>query len=375
MSNAQESLGAYEVDVQSDPSSQVRQDPHTIDILGNAEQYTHQFDRRTLPDIDGFGWEACPEQEGSAEILEYWRLDGSLSDELEHENIPGTGAAIISGADDYLREHAVSEIEVPKYYTQFEDIETHYRWSADGQTHIIWRFLKKVVRLSNGYGNIDPVTTRVVLCDTGYIFVSGPRGAFLVAIPPSRPLRRRDDLSNPPESVLTEIHGILIPEENPQYQEGFKRYLSLLSDSPYPAPTGHGGFNEVTHIIETTADDALVGGNSLKIMQSHDQGFQETIGVYSRRCEGANCVVSVGPTHLPGDIGDEVEIGDDSISIGASDVTRGVVTGYKTEWQEKERVFSHSDVIELNFTVIVGLLTPDLTVTRRRLPVASFDTA
>jgi len=363
------------MEVQSDPSAQVRQDPHTLDILGSADEYTHRLDRDALPDIDGYDWEALPEQEGPAEILEYWRLDQQhFDDDLSHENVPGVGAAILSGADKYLREHAVSEIEVPDYYSRFEDIETHYRWSADGQTHITWQFLKKVVRLANGYGNIDPVTTRVVLCDTGYLFVSGPRGGFLVSIPSGRALRDQDDLSNPPESVFTEIQGISVPEENPQYQDGFGRFLSLLSDSPYPSPTGHGGFNGATHIIETTVDDARVTGNMLKVARTHDASLRETVGVYSKQCAGANYVVSVDPGHLPGIIGDEVEIGGDGISIGASDVTRGVIIGYRTEWQEKERVFSHSDVIELNFNVVVGLLTPDLGITRRRLPIASFDT-
>jgi len=376
MSNSQQSLGNYGIDVQSEPSTQVRQDPHTIDILGSAHTYTTQsLKRDNLPDIEGFDWEVQPVQHGPAEVLEYWRLDGKFHDDLSHEKIPGSGGVIVHGADGYLREHALSEIEIPDYYTRFEDIETRYRWSADGLTHISWRFLKRAVRLSNGSGRIDPVTTRVILCDTGHLFVSGPRGAFLVEIPPGHALRHGDDLPEPPDSVYEDIFGLRIPEENPTLQTAFERLLQLLSKSSYPSPVSHGGFNEVSHILETTEGTTFVNENNLRIVRGQSDTYQETVGVYSRQCEGANYVVSVDSTHLPGKVGEEVTLSDDSSSFG-EDETTGIITGYRTEWREDDHIApSSSGIVSLQFNVIVGLITPELTVTRRRLNVASFEPA
>ncbi|MDT3437865.1 hypothetical protein [Haloarcula sp. 1CSR25-25] len=375
MNNSQQGLGSYGVNVENNPGSQVRQDPHTIGILGSADDYaTHSMNREVLPDIEGFDWEVQPVQQGPVKILEYWRLDGKFHDDLSHEEIPGSGGIIIHGADDYLRDHALSEINVPEYYTSFDEMDTHYRWSADGRTHISWRFLKRAVRLSNGYGRIDPVTTRVVLCDTGHLFVSGPRGAFLVDIPPGRIFRNGDDLPEPPDSVYETIRGIQVPEENPELQTAFERYIGLLSESPYPSPISHAGFNGADHVLETTSGTTVVNENSLKIVGGQAESFEITVGVYSRQCEGTNFVVSVDPMHLPGKIGEEVTLADDITSFGSTGDTTGIITGYRTEWREDDHIApSSSGVSTLRFNLIVGLITPDLTVTRRRINVAAFE--
>ncbi|RLM94301.1 hypothetical protein [Haloarcula sp. Atlit-7R] len=375
MSNSQQSLGDYGIDIESNPESQDRQDPHTIGILGSADDYApHSIDREGLPNINGFDWEVQPVQYGPAEILEYWRLDGDFHDGLSHEKIPGSGGIIIRGADDYLREHALTEIEVPDYYTRFENEETHCRWSADGRTHISWRFLKRAVRLSNGYGRIDPVTTRVILCDTGHLFVSGPRGAFLVDIPPGRIFRNGDDLPEPPDSVYETIRGIQVPEENPELRTAFERYFRLLSESPYPSPISHAGFNGADHVLETTSEKTVVNDNNLKVLGGQTKPFEDTVGVYSRQCESTNFVVSVDPMHLPGEIGEEVTLSDDITSFGSSGDTTGIITGYRTNWREEDHIApSSSGVSTLHFNLIVGLIMPDLTVTRRRINVATFE--
>ena len=376
LGEVQQGLGDYGVDVAEDSDSQVREEPETIDVTGSADGYAaHTLDRSQLPDIEGFDWEGRPVQRGPAEVLEYWRLDSDFHEDLSHENIPGTGAVVISGADAYLEEHAIAEIDVPDYYTRFEELDTRYRWSADGQTHISYQFLKRAVRLSNGYGNIDPVTTRVVLCDTGFLFVTGPRGAFLIDLPPGRPLRNRNDLPEPPEGVYEDIRGISIPEENPTLRQAFERYLTLLSESSLPSPTGHAGFNEVDHILKTSEGKKLVGENSLRIINGQANSYTDTVGVYSKQCEGATHVVTVDSTHLPGEVGDKVTIEENSGGLlSSSESTTGIVSGYRTEWREETGVSRrHSGVTKLNFNVVVGILKQNLTVTRRRLPIATFE--
>ena len=143
-----------------------------LDSIGLYE--TGTLDEDLFPEITGYHWEVFPTKYDQIEAVEWWRSStqpryGSDSEQAEPENIPGSGGVIISGAEEYLREHALTEIDLPEYYSRFEDeVGTVFRLSVDGITHIDWRQIKRAVRLSNGGGRIDTATTRVVLCKLPY---------------------------------------------------------------------------------------------------------------------------------------------------------------------------------------------------------------
>jgi hypothetical protein len=161
MNGASSSLTEFGVDVPKEPIKRVRQPVDTLSVLPGISKYeVGTLDKDLFPELTGWHWEAIPTEYGEIEAVEWWRASNIAGNQdyerPDPENIPGSGGVIISGAEEYLREHALTEIDLPKYYSRFEDIVgTVFRWSVDGITHIDWRQVKRAVRLANGSGRID----------------------------------------------------------------------------------------------------------------------------------------------------------------------------------------------------------------------------
>jgi len=381
----QDNLGEYGVDVSVEPIEQVRQPPSTISIVGKADRFVTAapsrvsscIDNEQLPEIAGYYW-GLPEVDDGLVTVELERMKDLSRHGPDRrddpENIPGDARIIAKGTGDsfsldrFLRDHALSEVDLPEYYTRFEDLETIYRWSVDGVTHITGRFLQKCVRLANGSGKIDTGQTRAIVTDQDELIVTGPRGAFICPIwslPDEAP-------PEPPAEATHTVGEFDVAEERPKHREGLERYLQMLEESPYPSIIAYRGLGNGVHRFETASGEVVeVSHNEVNIAWGQTDTLAETVGAYSTEQGDTLCTAVVDD--LPGGVGEEVTIAKDGGRYGESEELTGILTGYRTEWDVHEPIRGLSGRgLEVYFRVRFGLLHPDGTLTLEQRELASF---
>jgi hypothetical protein len=394
MSETQGTLAEFGIDSPKEPLERTRQSVESLSVLGSIEQYeTGTLDTDLFPDIKGYNWEALPTRYGQIEAMEWWRpspLPTFQEDSREDpENIPGSGGIIINGAKEYLREHALTEIDLPKYYTQFEDeVGSVFRWSVDGVTHIDWGQIERAVRLSNGAGRIDTATTRLVLCDTGDFIITGPRGCFLVEGFNSSYARQEYALPEPPDEAVVEIDGLSIPEESPKMQDALRRWVRLMKLSGLSPPVAHCqliaedtscGGGKVAHRFNTAADDDVeITANDLKIVDSQRESRDAVEGLhqFERPSRDDDTLYTAFIDDLPGEIGDSVTVQRDKDQWRRGETISGIISGYRSDWKVEKRVYGMSGKkrpVRVVFRVGMGLLQSDGTLDVHTREVAEFD--
>lgn len=394
MTETQESLQKFGVNAPKEPIERTRQPVDTISVLDSIGQYeTGSLDEDLFPEIKGYNWEALPTRYDQIEAMEWWRFSSlarfNNDDREDPENIPGSGGIIVSGAKEYLQEHALTEIDLPKYYSRFEnEVGTVHRWSVDGITHIDWQQIKRAVRLANGAGRIDTATTRVVLCDTGNLIVTGPRGCFIVEAFNSSYARREHALPQPPKEAVSTIQGLSIPEENPRMQDAIQRWVCLMKSSDFPTPTSHVQFiaddsqygdSTVAHRFKTaTGDEIEVCANDLNIVREQKECYDQIkrIHHHERAYRHDDMLYTAVVDELPGRIGETATIEEDRTAFGDGEEVTGMILGYRTSWEIERRVYGMSGrkrPVKLKYQVRTGLLQPDGSATVQTRDVAEFD--
>lgn len=394
MSETKETLRKFGVDATKEPIERIRQPVDTISVLDSISLYeTGTPDENLLPEITGYNWEIIPTEYDGIEAMEWWRAsDLARNQDYERqdpENIPGAGGVIISGAEEYLREHALTEIDLRKYYSQFEDeVGTVFRWSVNGITHIDWQQVKRAVRLSNGSDRIDTGTTRMILCDTGNLIVTGPRGCFIVEAFNSSNARQEYALPEPPEAAVADIEGFAIAEENPRMQAALRRWIQLVRSSPFPTPTEHRqlvaqspthGKTTVAHQFETAAGDEIeLKANNLNIIDGQRAPKKEVEGLhqFERPSRDDDTIYTAVVDDLPGEIGEQVTLQEDKTEWADGNKVSGVVSGYHADWKVQKRIYGMAGrkrPTELKLRVRVGILQSDGTLTVHSQDIAEFD--
>lgn len=394
MSETQETLRRFGVDTSKEPIERIRQPVDTISVLDSIGLYeTGTLDEDLLPEITGYNWEVIPTKYDEIEAMEWWRASQLAGNQdyqrQDPENIPGAGGVIISGAEEYLREHALTEIDLPKYYSQFEDeVGAVFRFSVDGITHIDWRQAKRAVRLSNGGGRIDAGTTRVVLCDTGNLIVTGPRGCFIVEAVNSSYYRQKDALPEPPEEAVINIKGLSIPEENPRMRAALKRWLHLVEQSDFSSPISHQQLvaespthenSTVAHRFKTDAGDGIeLTAKDLKIVHGQQRTRAEVAGFhrFERPSQGDDTIYTAVVDELPGEIGEPTTLCEDRTAWGDGEQVSGIISGYHADWKVEKRLYGMSArkrPTNVVFQVRVGILQSDGSLSVQTRKIAEFD--
>lgn len=385
--DGQAGLDDYGIDAPVE--AQTRPPKSELPLLGHAHKFEPDkspYDlhfRDSLPDIEGYSWEAAINQYGQAAGVEYWSRSsvGRYGDnEIEHENVPGEAAILVEGADRYLSKYALTALDFPPHYSKFESLANQYRWSVDGLTHIDWRFLKKCVRLANGSGRIDEEQTHLILCSPGAVVVSGPRGVFRVPLWRHGMVANNDPLPEPPDEAYYTIRGLEIPEEDPECRNALSRYIQFRNRSPYPNVDTHIKLDdsvdqcnvpvEVAHIFDTDRDGETIAvtENQLNIVHSHTENQPSLIGIHRytipegqfSSIDGDIFTVNITPDMLLGAIGEEADVEKQTPAYETQESYRGTVVGYNSKWSLYKGVQGFSGQkkpVRLVFTVSAGLLT------------------
>jgi hypothetical protein len=373
----QAGLGSFGIGAGDAPTDTLRPPESAIELVGTARD--SQFgilDRDRLPDLEGFDWHATTTSFGPVGAVEYWRLKSkpSWDTDHDHEDIPGEGYAVITGADEYLREHALATLDFPDYYTNFTDVENQYRWSVDGATHVTPRVLRTCVRLANGTGRIDTAQTELVLCAPGTIMVAGLRGLFLVPLADSRHARQVDPLPDPPSEVFHTVSGLDVPEEDPELRYGLWRYLDLV-DEAFPVGVAYEQLAD-GHVLSVDPGDSVTLSHSqLLILANHDQDLQQVCRETTYSVRGDEYRTTVSEDTLPGPIGTHATLAPaDDGGVAAAGPAEGVVAGYRVRWRDGEYLSpSSTGIAKVHCEVCVALVQPDLSVTLETIPIETID--
>jgi hypothetical protein len=353
--------------------------PPTLDIHGDVTRFeAGEFDRDRFPDLEGYGWEASIESYGPIEAVEYWHKKSkqSWNTDFDHEKIPGKGAVVLTGLEDYIKNHGLKLIDYPEHYTRFENTDPVFRWSADYHTIIDWVFLKRCVRLANGKGRIDTKETYLILGEHGVVIATGPRGAFVAEIPTATV--RDGETPDPPEEVCSEVAGIELPEEHPHLRHGFKRFIELTNNSPYPSVAEYVEFDRHHELVTDGKEQVIVSENDLRALFGQAQSVAGVSGEYSTYCNGSWYDATVTEADLPGKIGTETTLSDedlnqDSVVYDDSQIT-GIIGGYRIEWvEQKFSSLGTNRTRKLTLVARTSLITPELDVELVKVPLTEID--
>jgi len=171
---------------------------------------------------------------------------------------------VVDGLDQYLEQHGDREIELPTYYSRFDDEADPYIGGvtaandsfAAGITH--WR-LEEGVRAATGGGAFSSGETSVIGCGKRPFIVENDQGAFAVAtVDMERP--EGFDLTNHPHH---DIAGMSVPEDTDKVREGIAFLADVLPETFGLELVEHDGLCGGYHRFLTER------GNTLRIKGYH----------------------------------------------------------------------------------------------------------
>jgi hypothetical protein len=296
---------------------------------GSTHPFTGAVDEAELPDLQGWEWKLYAPNTyecGTTAVTARKRL---LE---ESEPLPGEDqfACVISGLPEYLLAHGVREIDVPQYYSRFHDefnpviaewtIERH--GSALG---IDANLLEWTVRLAEGEGHIDHDALSVFLCDNRTLAVAGSRGAFLVDV---APLKQRALDRTPPAAEQVDIQGFAIPEADPGYQRGLRRFIEIFERHAEPTLASYKHLSDGKHVFETDTGRDVYAGSQLHHLARMTVDETELRGAYNY--------------DLDGDTHQSVWDGENASHALGDETHLGTVVGFEHTWTEKEHIMSNT---------------------------------
>lgn len=154
----------------------------------------------------------------------------------DFQSLPGTTGiskhrvmCVIDGVNDYLKENDCRQIEVPSYYSDFDDFEPvvtkRTAASNDGARGITGPYLEKVIRYIAGKGGFKTSELSVFVGAQDHFLVTYDGDAFVVLV---------EDLSAPDsmayKPTMRSVKGFEIPEDDPAVAAGLEPFLDAVEE-------------------------------------------------------------------------------------------------------------------------------------------------
>ena len=299
-------------------------------------QYRTPQRQEDLPEIEGFGWEfhSYNHYDCGTTTVSPWRRP-SIGDA---EQTPGENSfeCIIANPAVYLEANGVRELDVPQYYSRFHDgfdpVVTEWTVREHGiAVGVDATLLELAVRLVNGKGRINHDALEVHLCETDKLFVAGERGVFLVDL---WPLRKNALEVAPPAAAHTEIRDLDIPEDDPDLQEGLRRFIDVFNEYAETMIAAYDSPSDGRHTFTTATGDAVYANSSmLRRLASMAVDERDCYSTYTYEYDDDTYSSTWDETTTEYDIGDEH--------------LRGIVIGYDHRWYEQDYVMEN-DLYQLH---------------------------
>jgi len=300
-------------------------------MLSQLDGSQHSFDRAVneneLPDLQGWGWNIHKPHryDCGTTAVTAWR---KLTD--EKEPLPGEDrfAFVLTDPAEYLFAHGVREVDVPRYYSRFQDefeaVVAEWTIQRHGRAvGIDAGMLERTVRLAEGKGRIDHDTLSVYLCDNCTLFVTGSRGAFIVD--PTM-LKAHTLDRTPPDSARVDIEGFGVPEADPEYQRGLRRFVGIFEEHTDASLARYKRIGDGKHVFETDSGEDVYAGASMRHLarMTVDETELRRVHTYDLDDHTYQSVWDSETTDHA--LGDETYL--------------GVVVGFEHAWNEKEHIMS-----------------------------------
>jgi hypothetical protein len=285
--------------------------------------------RSELPDLQGWGWNSHSplHYECGTTAVTAWRKP---ADEIESTPGEDQFAYLFTDPAEYLLAHGVREIDVPQYYSRFNDefepVVAEWTIRRRGRAvGIDAGLLERTVRLAEGKGRIDHDALSLYLCDNCTLLVTGSRGAFLVAV---TPLRQRTLDRTPPDAVRIDMEGFAIPEADADYQRGLRRFMTIFEECTDATLARYKHIADDKHVFETGDGEDVYAGPQLRHLARMAVDETELRRVHTY---GLN-----GKTHQ------SVWDSDTATRVLNEQTRLGTVVGFEHAWNEKEHIMSNS---------------------------------
>jgi len=293
-------------------------------------QYRTPQRQEDLPEIAGYGWELhhYNHYDCGTTTVNPWRkrsIDNA-------DQTPGEDSfeCVIANAAAYLEANGIQELDVPQYYSRFhEEFEPVIaEWTVRKHGIAIGvnsTLLELAVRLANGKGRINHTSLEVHLCEDNHLFVAGNRGVFLVDL---WPLKAHSLNVEPPVAAYTEIQGFDIPEDDPDLQEGLRRFIHLFNEYADTTLESYESAGDSRHTFQTKDGDAVYANAfMLKRLAGMVLDERDCHGSYSYEYDDTTYSSTWDETTA------EYAIGEEHF--------RGIVIGYEHRWREEDYVMGN----------------------------------
>jgi len=167
---------------------------------------------------------------------------------------------VIDGVDAYLQENDCRQIDVPKYYSGFDDFEPvitkRTAASNDGALGIHGPDLENVIRYIAGKGGFSHGNLSVFVGAQHHYLVTYENESFLVYV---------DDVSYPADSDFNatsrHVNGFDIPEDDDLVAAGLKPFIEAVETHHDMTVTGHDELVGSSHRF-TVADDDVTSSRA-----------------------------------------------------------------------------------------------------------------
>lgn len=255
----------------------------------------------------------------------------------------GTIAYIVDGLDEYLDEYATDTLDVPTYYSRFDDWTTYVAKHSVGHGKrglgVTPSRLEAAIRFAVGGGRYRTDDLTVTACGQKNFIVEYDGEAFLVAYATLRGV---------PEGYTPETYdvaGFDVPEDDATFRDGLRRMFDYAERFDVEI-TEHKKTRDGKHIFRTASGrDLYVRGNDIrKVATAPTENPEDTYEIETDYDE----TFEVEWSDAEYDVGDEY---DDLLG----DAT-GVVVGYKVTWEDprvSRRVsMSGKITVDANYVVL-----------------------
>jgi len=277
--------------------------PDEAELVGEEfEQYAIRS-HDNLPDVNGFS-AGVQRQNGSTRYVDFERLvspPGIKSERPENGEI--SCKAVLSGVSSYVDRYGVSEIEVPRYYSRFDEFDPIlYKWTLESNSvgkGVGTFLLKGLVRMANGSGRIDSEKTRAIICENETLLVTGPRGTFFKDMSSISP---RDVDIEPPQSVYRDICGFSIPEESEEKIAKLEQFINVINEYGQHNIVEYEYDGSGCHHLFRASDGELIYFRPSWLRDR--QPLDEILGEKETSLRGESYHVQIGPEDIEYDIGE-----------------------------------------------------------------------
>ena len=233
-------------------------------------------------------------------------------------------------ASEYLLKYGTREIDVPRYYSRFHDEfePVVSSWTIGGRGRAVGTNaddLERIVRLADGSGRIDHNEVSVYLCENDTLLAFGSRGAFIVDV---SPLRHSSFDRDPPESAHVNIGQFAVPEADPDYQRGLRRFIEIFERHAEPTLTNYKRLSDGKHVFETDSGRDVYAGSQLRHLARMIIDETELRGAYNYDLDGDTHQSVWDSETASHALGDETHL--------------GTVVGFDHTWTEKDHIMSNT---------------------------------